>query len=91
MVSLIMVVPQLLVEICRFTFTVQVFVSQPAPFWALTLSWRRAPIKRKLRISMPEKRRFIDSATPVVKDRIVMRVDAEAIGTYVFLLELVSL
>jgi len=44
MVSLIMVVPQLLVEICRFTFTVQVFVSQPAPFWALTLSWRRAPI-----------------------------------------------
>ena len=30
-VSLIMVVPQLLVEICRITFTVQVFVSQPAP------------------------------------------------------------
>jgi len=40
---------------------------------------------------MPEKRRFIDSATPVGKDRIVMRVDAEALGTYVFLLERVSL
>src|SRR5438093_13119928 len=80
-----MVVPQLLVEICRITFTVQAFVSHPATFWALTLSWRRAPIKRKLRSSMTEKRRFIDSATPAVKDRIVMRTDAAALGTYVYL------